>query len=108
MTRRGFTLLETLIALGLMIALAGSLFTFFFNLLATRDFAQNAAAQDRVVALLIDRLERDLATCIVGRADAGSGLRGSSEEIVVLTRAVMHSTRVILVIRSGSGREIRW
>ncbi len=86
--RCGFTLLEVLIVIGLVSALLGSMFTFMFNLLASRDRALQYSAQQLAATTLIERISADLMTCVVGDAEAGSGVQGDTQRLRILTRSV--------------------
>ena len=86
--RGGFSLFEVLIALALAMMLLSALFVFYFNLLDTRTRLLDATAQQRCADILIDRLETDVACCIVGDAQLGAGVRGSAEDLRLLTRSV--------------------
>lgn len=86
--RRSFTLLEVLAALGLGVILLGAVFGYLYDLLSTRDRALDMAARQRAVIMLIERLESDLMTCIVGDAKVGAGVQGDETGVRVLTRGV--------------------
>ncbi|MEE8156204.1 MAG: prepilin-type N-terminal cleavage/methylation domain-containing protein [Phycisphaerales bacterium] len=89
--RGGFTLLEVLIAIGLVMALLGSMFTFMFDLLSSRDRALQYSAKQLAATTLIERVEADLVTCVVGDADSGSGIEGDTQRLRILTRSVAAS-----------------
>ncbi len=89
--RRGFTLLEVLIVIGLVMALLGSMFTFMFDLLSSRDRALQYSAKQLAATTLIERVEADLMTCVVGDADSGSGVEGDTQRLRILTRSVAAS-----------------
>ncbi len=87
--RRGFTLLEVLIAIALALVLSATMFVFLQDLLATRARTMEFAARQRAAATLIERLEADVATCLVGDARSGAGVKGDAEHLRLLTRGVM-------------------
>ena len=89
--RCGFTLLEVLIVIGLVSALFGSMFTFMFNLLSSRDRALQYSAQQLAATTLIERVSADLMTCVVSDAEAGSGVEGDTQRLRILTRSVAAS-----------------
>ena len=89
--RCGFTLLEVLIVIGLVSALLGSMFTFMFNMLSSRDRALQYSAQQLAATTLIERVSADLMTCVVGDAEAGSGVEGDTQRLRILTRSVAAS-----------------
>ena len=86
--RRGFTLLEMLIAIGLLLVLVGSMFAFLFDMLSARARALETAGRQLAATTLIDALEADLLTCLVGDAEVGSGIEGDNQRLRVLTRGV--------------------
>jgi prepilin-type N-terminal cleavage/methylation domain-containing protein len=89
--RHGFTLLEVLIAIALILALSGTMFGFLFDMFNSRHRAREYSARQRAASTLIDRVESDLATCIVGDAQSGPGVWGDSTHLHVLTRSVLTS-----------------
>lgn len=94
---RGFTLIETLVALALLIALLGTLYLFMRNLLETRRRAAEFAERERAVATLVQSLENDLMTCLVRGTAGGAGIDGTEESLRILHRGV--------AIRSISGAQ---
>jgi prepilin-type N-terminal cleavage/methylation domain-containing protein len=86
--RRGFTLFEVIVALALIISLLGAAWSFFFHLLGARDQAMRIGRQQLAVTTLIERLETDLATSLVGDRRSGAGVRGDERSVSVLTRSV--------------------
>lgn len=92
---RGFTLIETLVALALLIALLGTLFLFMRNLLETRRRATEFAERERAIATLVQSIENDLMTCLVRGPAGGAGIDGTETSLRILSRGV--------AIRSISG-----
>lgn len=86
--RRGFTLLEVLLAISLIVMLAASVGSFIFNLLDRRSTLLGVGRDVHAAAALIDRIEGDLLGAIAGDASAGAGIDGSSEQLRILTRGV--------------------
>ncbi len=89
--RRGFTLFEVLLALGLTALLVGAVFSFMETLGKRREELGRETAGARVVGVLIDRIESDLAASIVSDGRAGAGIKGGGAELSVLTRRVVGS-----------------
>lgn len=87
----GFTLLEVLIAISLMLALLGSMFAFTFNMLSTRARALEYSHKQLAATTLIERIESDLMTCLVGDSRTGAGVKGDEASLQILTRAVAAS-----------------
>ncbi len=88
MSRRAFTLLEMLIAIALTIALLAAMFSFFWDLLATRQQIIEETSRRRAVDTLIEGLERDLLTAVAGDAVFGAGVAGDDSAIRILSRGV--------------------
>lgn len=84
----GFTLLEVLLAVALVAALFASMFAIVFNLLDARSRALDHAARRLAAAALIESVERDLMTCLVGDRADGSGLEGEATSLAILSRGV--------------------
>ena len=89
MKRRAFTLLEVLIAIALALILGATMFVFLQDMLATRGRTLEHAARQRAAATLIERVEGDLAACLVGDSRNGSGIAGDATHLRILTRGVM-------------------
>ena len=85
---RGFTLIEVLISIALITALLGAMFAFSWDMLAARGHIVRATGQRRAATMLIEGLERDLASCIVGDQAVGAGVAGDATKVRILTRSV--------------------
>ena len=81
-TRRGFTLMEVLVALALIGALFAALFTFHYQLLDSRDAALRAAARDSGVDQLFESVETAMQTSLA------EGFSGTAERLDVSCRGV--------------------
>ncbi|MHC4304305.1 MAG: type II secretion system protein [Planctomycetota bacterium] len=79
MKRRAFSLLEVLVAIGLVIALFGSMFAFMFDTLSARRRALGHAGKQRAATTLIERAELDLMSCVVGDRVNGAGVDGDKQ-----------------------------
>ncbi|MBG79341.1 MAG: hypothetical protein CMJ39_01370 [Phycisphaerae bacterium] len=88
MNRRGLSLLEVLIALSLGIVLLGSVTTFAWSQLNSRDRILDAAHARRSLTLVIDRLEQDLISVIAGTSDGMPGLQGDRNSIMIHARGL--------------------
>ena len=88
MKRRGFTLLEVLVAIALISMLLGSLFAFLHDLLQSRSRALDYTARQLAAATLIGRVEAELASCIVGDDTSGPGVKGDAASLSILSRGV--------------------
>lgn len=85
---RAFTLLEVLLAIGLMLALLGAMFAFFWDMLSVRARIIEETDRRRAAATLIERVERDLTTCLVGDGVVGAGVSGDATSLRILSRGV--------------------
>lgn len=86
---RAFTLLEVLIAIALALVLCATMFVFLHDMLTTRGRTIEHAERQRVAATLIERIEADLATCLVGDSRSGAGVQGDATHLRILARGVM-------------------
>ncbi len=84
----GFTLLEVLIAIALIGVLLGSMFGFLHELLQSRSRALDYTARQLAAATLIDRIESDLITCVVGDTTLGAGVEGDASRLSILSRGI--------------------
>ena len=82
---RGFTLLEALIAVGMLMLLLGALAMFVEDLSRTRQFAARTAAQTRSADALFGVLETALQTAVVDGGALGSGVTGTDQSLRVLS-----------------------
>ena len=86
---RGFSLIEVLVALGLLGLLAGSLVAFFSSLSERDAWARERLAQAAVGDVAIDRLSSSLRSTMVGGVGESAGVRGDRTSVRVLSRAVL-------------------
>jgi prepilin-type N-terminal cleavage/methylation domain-containing protein len=87
-TRRGFTVMEVLLALGLGAMLAAAVTAFAWRTASSQRALGLAASDAQGADALLDRLESDLLGAIAGDARRGAGVQGSSTRLRVLTRGV--------------------
>lgn len=85
---RGFTLLEVIVSVGLLVMLAGFAFGFLWNLWVQRDRAEDWAKWSGEAATMLERIERDMLGVIAGDAEIGAGLSGDSHRLRILSRGV--------------------
>ena len=83
--RRAFTLLEALIAVGMMVLLLGALAMFVEDLSRTRQFVARTAAETRSADALFGALEAALQTAVVDGGNRGAGVTGTDRSIRVLS-----------------------
>lgn len=85
--RRGFTLIEVLIVLGLLVMLSGALFGFLWNLTASRDRLIAMGRDEQAGSVVMERVENDLLCGIAGSGGV-AGIDGSATRLRVLSRGV--------------------
>lgn len=85
--RRAFTMLEMLLALGLLGVLVGSITSFLFGLTDRRAALLRAAEDLHAGNAIIETLEEDLMCSVAGGGGAGAGVKGSKHQLRVLSRA---------------------
>lgn len=95
---RGFTLLEAVLGLALVVGLSGAVFTFLFNLGRSRDGLGRATEALRGVGALFEGLEADIVGVVAG-GDGRPGVSGDERSIRLLTRGV-----IAPVLGEGRGR----
>lgn len=86
--RRGFTLIEVMLCLGLITVLIASMTAFLFEIADSRRTIMHAARDLEAAETVIERLEHDLLTGLAGGPGMGAGIRGSSTSLTVLTRGI--------------------
>ena len=82
---RAFTLLEALIAVGMMVLLLGALAMFVEDLSRTRQFVARTAAETRSADALFGALEAALQTAVVDGGNRGAGVTGTDRSFRVLS-----------------------
>ena len=86
--KRGFTLIEVLLALALGLVLSVAVFGFFRDLILHRTQINVRLDQERAAQALIENLSLELTCAIVGMEKVGSGLVGDEQNIAVMSRSV--------------------
>jgi len=84
--RRGFTLIEVLIALSLILFLSASLMSYLFSLMERRDVLMSTAAQQSAAGAVFEQLEQDLATTFAADSAGNAGVKGDATGITVRCR----------------------
>jgi len=102
--RRGFSLLEVMVTLGVVGLLAGTVFAFMLDLLRGRESIADATRDAVAAATIIERIEGDL---LVGVAEAGgeAGVSGDAHRVKVRGRSVVLSADGL---GDGVGSEFRF
>lgn len=86
--RRGLSLLEVLVAIGLLMALGVALASFVGDLRRSRERIATAIERQRAADALLEEIERAIATTLVEDALLGTGLRGRADRLEVVSRTV--------------------
>ena len=87
-TRRGFTVIEVMVALALIALLASAVMSFLWSLSSRQTALSRASAEAQAADTLLDRLEGDLLGGLAGDARLGAGIDGASTRLRLLTRGV--------------------
>jgi len=86
--RRAFTLMEVMLALGLIVLLMGFTGMFAVDLGRQRSRLASASYELSGWVMIVDRLDRALTCVIAGDPSAGAGVVGGADRLVLLTRGV--------------------
>jgi hypothetical protein len=87
--RSGMTLIETLIAIGLLVFLAGSMMVFISDVRTQRAILADLSADLQATSTLFERIERDLALCMAYDPERqSSGVRGDARSLSLVARRV--------------------
>ncbi len=89
--RGGFTLVEIVFALALVVALLGGMAGLSLRVLERRAQARVWMRSQAVAEQVISCLDRDLGMCTIGDAVSGPGVAGNATSIRVLSRGVTES-----------------
>ncbi len=90
---RGFTLLETLLALVLIVLLFGAMYTFSSQVAATRKALQADASRHRSLTDVFDSIERAALTSLAGDHALGAGVVSTPTSISIVHRQGGRLTR---------------
>ncbi len=86
--RRGFTLLEVVLALSLAVLLLGASMTFLWELADRRSTLARGSRDLHAAVVLVERLEADLAAGLAGDEGVGAGIEGTETKLKLLSRGV--------------------
>jgi len=86
--RRGFTIVETLTALALLVLLIGTIFVFMGTITERRDRVVGLAGATRDALAMMDQLEADLHAAVASDPVEGAGIVGDSTSVRVVFRSV--------------------
>jgi prepilin-type N-terminal cleavage/methylation domain-containing protein len=88
MRRRGFTLIEVILAIALLLALSAGMLSYIWGLLASRERLVKATDQEIAAAALFEELEGDLSTTFAVDGAGAAGVEGTGSSLVVRMRGV--------------------
>ena len=88
LARRGFTLLEVLLALGLIAMLSGGVFAFLWQLTLQKSMLVEGALEGQAADAIIERLEEDLTGAVAADSSGVAGIVGTQSTLRVLYRSV--------------------
>lgn len=86
---RGFSLLELLVAIGLLAVLVGAVYAFIVTLFDREARALDEAARSQTATMVFDRLESDLMSAVATGPGGSAGFSGARESITIAHRSVM-------------------
>lgn len=86
--RRGFSLLEVLLAIALIGLLSGSVVGFIFQLTERRGVLLEHSRRLIAADAMMDAIEGDVFTCLAGDGRRGAGVKGDATTLRVLSRSV--------------------
>lgn len=88
MKRQAFTLIEVVLSLSLLVALAGVMFGAFRGIATGRDRVESKGAALAGASMLVERVEQSLFSAVAGAPGQGSGVVGTPTSLRVLSRGV--------------------
>lgn len=104
MNRRGFTLLETLLALSLILLLFGAMYVFSDQVATSRKKLEVDAGRQRHITDLFDSIERASLTSVAGDRSIGAGVNGSGGSLSIITRSGRSLVRWSWKLDESTGR----
>lgn len=84
----GFTLVEVIIALALVVALLGGVAGLSLRVLDRRALVRQWSQSQEIAEQLISSLDRDLSMCTIGDSQVGAGIAGDATGIRIVSRGV--------------------
>lgn len=87
--RKAFTLLEVLLAIGLMAALSGGVFAFMWQIVAQKSALTASAMDGQAGDAVLERIESSLCGAVAADSAGNAGIVGTANSLKVLTRGVV-------------------
>jgi len=88
LTRKGFTLVEVLVALLILALLSGAVYQFMASISEDRARIETVANRNIGATRLLTLIESDLLTCVAVADDGSSGIKGDASSLRIARRAV--------------------
>lgn len=104
MTRRGFTLAETLLALGLVLLLFGAMYSFSSEVASSRKRIDTDTNSQRGLTDVLDSIERACLTSIAGDSSLGPGVSGTDATLSIISRSGSQLVRESWKLDEGTGQ----
>ncbi len=111
--RRGFTLIEVIVTLGIVGIMMAAIYECLFKTLQAKRISENAVAGSRVGPLLLDQIERDVKQLFAYNIAHGKVLSTKDDRIngmdadrISLVSATQRSTSALVLNRHGSDKVI--
>lgn len=99
MRRLGFTLVEVLVAVGITLLLAGSLFGFVFDLQQRQGAVLSELARTREATAIFNAIERAARTSTAHGSNGSVGFQGSREELLMTYRVTGVDQASVMEVR---------
>ncbi|MFZ4573959.1 MAG: prepilin-type N-terminal cleavage/methylation domain-containing protein [Phycisphaerales bacterium] len=88
MSRRGFSLVEVMVALLLIVLLAAGVYSFMWGVLDDRTRLEVHSARQIGATRLFASIESDLSTCVAKADDGAAGVKGDESSMAITRRSV--------------------
>lgn len=86
--RRAFTMIEVLLALGLLAGLTAGVSSFVYSMTQSRRTVEKATDEEMVLSTFMDQLESDLTSVVAGGGPGVPGVVGTADSLSLISRRV--------------------